>query len=33
LNRRSQKGPIPGNKLERWRTHFPLSTPKIVHNL
>jgi hypothetical protein len=33
LNRRSQKGTITGNKLERWRAHFPLPTPKIVHNI
>ena len=33
LNRRSQKGTITGNKLERWRAHFPLPTPRIVHNI
>jgi len=33
LNRRSQKGPITGNKLEQWRAHFPLPTPRIVHNI
>jgi group II intron reverse transcriptase/maturase len=33
LSRRSQKGMITGNKLERWREQFPLPTPKIVHNI
>jgi hypothetical protein len=33
LSRRSQKGQITGNKLEWWREHFPLPTPKIVHNI
>lgn len=33
LSRRSQKGQITGNKLERWREHFPLPTPRIVHNI
>jgi RNA-directed DNA polymerase len=33
LNRRSQKGTITGNKLERWRVHFPLPLPRIVHNI
>lgn len=33
LSRRSQKGTITGIKLERWRAHFPLPTPRIVHNI
>ena len=33
LSRRSQKGQITGPKLEWWREHFPLPTPKIVHNI
>ena len=33
LSRRSQKGMITGNKLAWWREHFPLPTPKIVHNI
>jgi RNA-directed DNA polymerase len=33
LNRRSQKGTLTGNKLERWRVHFPLPLPRIVHNI
>jgi RNA-directed DNA polymerase len=33
LSRRSQKGTITGNKRERWRAHFPLPTPRIVHNI
>jgi RNA-directed DNA polymerase len=33
LSRRSQKGMITGDKLERWREQFPLPPPKIVHNI
>ena len=33
LNRRSQQGTITGNKLEWWRAHFLLLTPRIVHNI
>jgi RNA-directed DNA polymerase len=33
LSRRSQKGTITGNKRERWRAHFPLPPPRIVHNI
>jgi RNA-directed DNA polymerase len=33
LNRRSPKGTIAGNKLEWWQEHFPLPTPRIVHNI
>jgi hypothetical protein len=33
LNHRSQKGMIAGNRLEWWQAHFPLPTPRIVHNI
>jgi hypothetical protein len=33
LSRRSQKGMITGTKLEWWQAHFPLPTPRIVHNI
>jgi hypothetical protein len=33
LNRRSQKGMISGDKIEWWRTHFPLPAPRIIHNI
>jgi RNA-directed DNA polymerase len=33
LSRRSQKGTITGDKIERWRAHFPLPAPRIIHNI
>ena len=33
LSRRSQKGTLTGDKIERWRTQFPLPTPRIIHSL
>jgi group II intron reverse transcriptase/maturase len=33
LNRRSQKGTLTGDKMEWWRTYFPLPAPRIIHNI
>jgi len=33
LNRRSQKGTLTGDNLERWRALFPLPTPRISHSI
>jgi group II intron reverse transcriptase/maturase len=33
LNRRSQKGTIPGNTIAWWQAHFPLPIPRIVHTI